>query len=449
METLALFLDFLLSMSFVKIVEAITLEPSFDVPMVNVTVKEGTTAILPCSVKFLGQHQVIWTDQWSTLLTFEDRRIIDDERISVERPFTKDWNLHIRHVKYSDQGIYNCQINTSPVKIKTVNLKVQVPAVIIHHLSSEDQTAKEGETVTLVCNVTGIPMPTVTWYRHRSSEKGFEKERIGVSGEVLIIHNVSRYCGDTYECVAFNGVPPAVNKQIKVGVEFQPEVRLPNRRIGQIVGKETILECVITAFPQAVSVWLWEGTELSNSRKYRIEIYDEGEHTITLSLRIRALEYSDFGRYSCMASNPLGTDKEEMVLYDYTAHRSTTTTTTPAPVTTVNTRIVTLHPHATQGPLNPPIIPYNYDKYENTDFVTQRPRITPFPSRPVHAGKGFSASTKTSNHKLCLGNLMPVCSAAKTLESSMIDNCSLTAPSTYVIAITFIFFHKVLRDMFQ
>ena len=69
--------------------------------------------------------QVVWTDQWSTLLTFEDRRIIDDERVSVERPFTKDWNLHIRDVQHKDQGLYNCQINTSPVKIKTVHLTVQ------------------------------------------------------------------------------------------------------------------------------------------------------------------------------------------------------------------------------------------------------------------------------------------------------------------------------------
>ena len=70
-------------------------------------------------------RQVVWSDQWSTLLTFEDRRIIDDERVSVERPFTKDWNLHIRDVQHKDQGLYNCQINTNPVKIKTVHLTVQ------------------------------------------------------------------------------------------------------------------------------------------------------------------------------------------------------------------------------------------------------------------------------------------------------------------------------------
>lgn len=69
--------------------------------------------------------QIVWTDHSSTLLTFEDRRIIDDERLSVERPFTKDWNLHIRRVQYKDQGVYSCQINTVPVKIKTVNLRVE------------------------------------------------------------------------------------------------------------------------------------------------------------------------------------------------------------------------------------------------------------------------------------------------------------------------------------
>lgn len=68
--------------------------------------------------------QVVWTDQWSTLLTLDDRRIIDDPRISIERPYTKDWNLHIRKTAYSDRGQYVCQINTNPVKTKTVMLIV-------------------------------------------------------------------------------------------------------------------------------------------------------------------------------------------------------------------------------------------------------------------------------------------------------------------------------------
>lgn len=51
-----------------------------------------------------------------------------------------------------------------------------VPAKIIEHLSTEDLVVRENEKVTLVCNVTGVPMPEVTWYRHVNYQKGVEKQ---------------------------------------------------------------------------------------------------------------------------------------------------------------------------------------------------------------------------------------------------------------------------------
>ncbi|XP_005092372.1 limbic system-associated membrane protein isoform X5 [Aplysia californica] len=352
-------------------------EPKFDRPMVNVTVKEKNTAILPCSVNFLGSHEVVWTDQFSTLLTYQDRRIIDDERLSVERPYTRDWNLHIRDVRYSDQGIYNCQINTTPVKIKTINLVVlgrhtstttmapteathsqdvfivtkstspqkvesatqdalaKVPAKILEHLSSTDTTVREGDTVTLICNVTGTPHPEVTWYRKhgRGEEKQSElcpgNDKVGVNGEVLIIHNVTRYCGGDYECVAFNGVPPAVSKIVEVFVEFAPEIYLPNKKMRQEKGKDTILECTVTAFPHAVTLWQKDGVQITTSTlKYRVEVYDEDANQLTLSLRVFNIEESDFGAYTCVSSNTLGEDQETMYLSEHV--RATVTTKKPS-----------------------------------------------------------------------------------------------------------------------
>lgn len=68
--------------------------------------------------------QVVWTDQFSTLLTLGEKRIIDDERMVLDRPHTKDWNLLLHDVKYDDKGRYTCQINTMPIKTKTIELIV-------------------------------------------------------------------------------------------------------------------------------------------------------------------------------------------------------------------------------------------------------------------------------------------------------------------------------------
>ncbi|XP_061172615.1 opioid-binding protein/cell adhesion molecule homolog isoform X6 [Saccostrea echinata] len=318
--------------------DIMAVEPSFDVPIVNITVVAGKTAVLPCSIESLGEFKVVWTDQYSTLLTLDEKRIIDDERMVLDRPHTKDWNLLLHDVKYEDKGRYTCQINTMPIKTKTIELIVLVPPEILDS-SSSDMTAKEGDTVTLTCNVTGIPRPTVQWFRKpHADSRDQHKERVGINGEILIIHNVSRYCDGIYECVAFNDVPPAVNRVMSVMVEFPPEVWLDNRRLGQSIGKETILECKVTAFPQAVSAWRFQNNFLSNSHKHRIDIYQDKGHTIILSLRIINITKEDFGQYSCYASNAFGEDEEAMTLYEFIpATKAKPVTTTQIPLFTTTT----------------------------------------------------------------------------------------------------------------
>ncbi|KAJ8304062.1 hypothetical protein KUTeg_017645 [Tegillarca granosa] len=249
-----------------------TLEPSFDVPVVNVS----------------------WSDPREKTLTLSDRRVIADDRISIERPFTHDWNLYIRNVVPSDAGKYMCTINTNPVKIKYIISGIK---------------AREGETVQLICNATGVPIPTVTWYRRSSGSKTELKEVVGSNGEVLLIHNISRYCDDLYECVAFNDIPPAASREMRVR------------------GKETILECRVSSNPKVYSAWKRNGYEIDNNtgkkdmrRKYRVELYEDDKYTITLSLRIMSIEAEDYGAYTCVSRNELGSDSEDMILYEYIEH---------------------------------------------------------------------------------------------------------------------------------
>ncbi|GFS18248.1 MAM domain-containing glycosylphosphatidylinositol anchor protein 1 [Elysia marginata] len=161
---------------------------------------------------------------------------------------------------------------------------------------------------------------------------------IGQGGEVLIIHNVTRNCGDTYECRVDNGVPPAVSKAIHVNVEFPPEVVVPRpMRIGQVAGKETILECTIYAEPQGMTAWRRDGQILRDGPKYEADMMEDVVNkAVILTLRIRELEPEDFGYYQCTGSNYLGSDQENMLVYRIepppTPSTTTTTTTVPVPV---------------------------------------------------------------------------------------------------------------------
>ena len=58
------------------------------------------------------------------LISKADRRLMDDIRMTIERPNIPDWNLHIRNVRYTDSGMYTCTLNTRPVLIKRIYLTV-------------------------------------------------------------------------------------------------------------------------------------------------------------------------------------------------------------------------------------------------------------------------------------------------------------------------------------
>jgi len=94
-----------------------------------------------------------------------------------------------------------------------------------------------------------------------------------------------------------------------------PEIQLPNRRMGQALGRETILECIITAYPQAVNYWEKDGRRVTSSSKYRVDAYDEEDNKVVLSLRIYDIDQADYGEYTCVAANELGRDQETMYLY--------------------------------------------------------------------------------------------------------------------------------------
>lgn len=74
--------------------------------------------------------KVAWMNPKKILISQGDRRLMDDIRMTIERPLVPDWNLHIRTVRFSDRGMYTCTLNTKPVLIKRIDLTVL--GIVIH-----------------------------------------------------------------------------------------------------------------------------------------------------------------------------------------------------------------------------------------------------------------------------------------------------------------------------
>ncbi|ESN95620.1 hypothetical protein HELRODRAFT_86450, partial [Helobdella robusta] len=283
--------------------------PTFDLSSSNVTVLEGQTAILPCSVHYLSNHQVAWIDNRTSIpLTLEDRRIVDDNRFSVIRQDPKDWNLQITAVKESDAGIYFCTVNVSPIRKKIVYLFVKVPPRIEHSLTSNLTVVREDDNVTLQCSAVGTPPPVITWYRiMRANEK--PNVMWTYQGSSVTLLNIKRNCRGSIVCRATNDLDDIDEKEVELVIEYSPVVKMPTYRLGQLLGsRETVLDCYIEAFPLAMSYWLKNHTKLESSERFSIHVFNDAEHIVTLSLIIRDLVESDYGEYKCVASNNRGTD---------------------------------------------------------------------------------------------------------------------------------------------
>ena len=103
-------------------------------------------------------------------------------------------------------------------------------------------------------------------------------------------------------------------------IPVPPQVTFRTKRIGQSQGKETVLECLVAANPQSVTVWKKNGDPVSGQspstiQKYRTNVYTEDTYTLALNLAIINLNWEAFGNYTCEAQNMLGVDRETMTLY--------------------------------------------------------------------------------------------------------------------------------------
>ncbi|XP_076659440.1 zwei Ig domain protein zig-8 [Halictus rubicundus] len=164
-------------------------EPTFDYTQnTNVTALIGKAAYLTCRVRNLGDKTVSWVRARDIhILTAGAYTYTSDQRFQALHGQNKgqnnewsEWTLYIKWAQERDQGLYECQISTIPVKSHQFRLNVVVPTATI--LGGPDLYVGAGSTINLTCAIhfSSEPPAFIFWY-YNENVLSYDSPRGGVS----------------------------------------------------------------------------------------------------------------------------------------------------------------------------------------------------------------------------------------------------------------------------
>ncbi|XP_023336518.1 neural cell adhesion molecule 1 [Eurytemora carolleeae] len=182
--------------------------------------------------------------------------------------------------------------------------------------SNKHIITREGERMELRCQVTGFPLPTVSWHLK-------DRQEILTDRQTIIIDFLRYDNAGEYECRAVNSEGRA-RDVVFVDVQYKPRTKYwfplyldkPRTKLtkksavssgGSMDRRETFFSCTVEANPQAKVTWFKNNYEVYQQDTRKLQgLRNEGSDLKNHVLKIKSLEETDYGNYSCVATNPLG-----------------------------------------------------------------------------------------------------------------------------------------------
>ncbi|KAI3373960.1 hypothetical protein L3Q82_022526 [Scortum barcoo] len=271
---------------------------------VNATADVGSTALLACDADGFPEPTVTWAHNNIVLETGDKYSLNEDGS-----------ELVIKDVKKVDEGDYTCIAkNKAGEKAEEVSLNVFVQPTITY---LNNQTASEfDEQVTLTCEASGDPTPTIFWSFEDSvfteGEQNLDRNivvRSHARVSSLTLKNIQFTYAGQYRCTASNSIGQDI-KHMYLEVRYAPKI------LGSVTaytweGNAANITCEVEAHPGASVVWFRDGLQLPSANTTNIKIYS----TPAVSyLEITPDSQNDFGSYNCTATNVMGTESKEFLL---------------------------------------------------------------------------------------------------------------------------------------
>ncbi|XP_048651848.1 neural cell adhesion molecule 1 isoform X25 [Marmota marmota marmota] len=275
--------------------------------IVNATANLGQSVTLVCDAEGFPEPTMSWT---------KDGEQIENEEDDEKYIFSDDSSeLTIRKVDKNDEAEYVCIAeNKAGEQDASIHLKVFAKPKITY---VENQTAMElEEQVTLTCEASGDPIPSITW---RTSTRNISSEEKTLDGHMVVrsharvssltLKSIQYTDAGEYICTASNTIGQD-SQSMYLEVQYSPKLQGPVA-VYTWEGNQVNITCEVFAYPSATISWFRDGQLLPSSNFSNIKIYNTPSASY---LEVTPDSENDFGNYNCTAVNRIGQESLEFIL---------------------------------------------------------------------------------------------------------------------------------------
>ncbi|XP_051807178.1 hemicentin-1 [Acanthochromis polyacanthus] len=266
----------------------------------NLTAKRGENVTVTCRPPFSRPAaEVSW---------FKNNQLL---KPPAHAAVTPSGDLFFHSVQVGDSGGYFCRASNLHLQrfltSRKATLTVLAPPLV--KLWPQVLTVPVGAQVVLECQVSGHPLPSISWVKRGHSKQTGGKIIMGLRNGTLHIQSARSYDEGTYVCEASNRLGKAHSTAL-LRVAVSPIIVTFVGQMSCRIGASVVLPCRAVGVLPITYTWTRGGAEtqssISPTKDRRID--EDG------ALHISSVQHSDAGEYYCTAENRAGLHQKRMIL---------------------------------------------------------------------------------------------------------------------------------------
>ncbi|KAK5872888.1 hypothetical protein PBY51_013546 [Eleginops maclovinus] len=212
--------------------------------------------------------------------------------------------LHLRHVTFAHEGRYQCIITNHFGSTYSNKARLIVNVLPSFVKTPRDSTIRTGQTARLECAAEGHPAPQIAWQKDGGTDFPAARERrmhVMPDDDVFFIMDVKPEDMGVYSCTAKN-TAGTVSANATLTVLETPHLDQEMEDRSVVVGDTVALQCKALGSPPPRITWLRNDQPLRPSDRHH---FTPGNQLLVIG----AAALDDAGRYTCLMSNTLGTER--------------------------------------------------------------------------------------------------------------------------------------------